>query len=200
MSEQEYRAKEILMMYLRAFLPWIVYAVIPSGSWQWGALAAFVVAVGLIVMQRRAGGPADAVIIETGSAVFFAALAVVAFANPHSGLHPYSAALANGMLAIVALISLAVRKPFTLGIAKQSTPREYWDQPAFLRVNMIITSVWAASFVVTAITAALIAHATGGHGTPTLITQIAGIVVPMVFTRRYVAYVQAKVARETQAA
>jgi hypothetical protein len=188
------------MMYLRAFLPWIVYAVVPSGSWQWGALAAFVVAAGLIVMQRRAGRPADAVIIETGSAVFFAALAVVAFADPHSGLHPYSASLANGMLAIVALISLTARKPFTLGIAKQSTPREYWDQPAFLRVNMIITSVWAASFTVTATAVALIAHAGDGNRTATLIAQVAGIVVPMAFTRRYVAYVQAKAAQATQAA
>jgi hypothetical protein len=185
------------MMYLRAFLPWIVYAVVPSGSWQWGALAAFVVAVVLIALQRRAGNPADAVIIETGSAVFFAALAVVAFADPHSGLHPYSAALANGMLAVVALISLAARKPFTLGIAKQSTPREYWDQPAFLQVNMIITSVWTASFAATATTIAIIAG--DGHKTATLITQIAGIVVPMTFTNRYVAHVRAKVAQATQA-
>ncbi|MGH3376278.1 MAG: hypothetical protein ACRDP6_16205 [Actinoallomurus sp.] len=187
------------MMYARAFLPWIVYAVVPSGSWQWGALAAFVVAVFLIVQQRLAGRPADAVIIEMGSAVFFAALAVVAFADPHSGLHPYSAGLANGMLALVALISLAVRKPFTLGIAKQSAPREYWDQPAFLLVNMIITSVWAASFVVTATAAALIAHAGDGHKTAIMITQIAGIVVPVVFTRFYVAHVQAK-AEAAQAA
>lgn len=188
------------MMYVRAFLPWIVYAVVPSGSWQWGALAAFVVAVFLIAQQRRAGHPADAVIIETGSAVFFAALAVVAFTDPHSGLHPYSAGLANGMLAVVALISLAVRKPFTLGIAKQSTPREYWDQPAFLRTNMIITSVWAASFAVTATAVALIAHAGDGHRIAILVTQIAGIVVPVAFTRHYVAHVQAQAAQAAQAA
>jgi len=188
------------MMYVRAFLPWIVYAVVPSGSWQWGALAAFVVAVFLIAQQRRAGHPADAVIIETGSAVFFAALAVVAFTDPHSGLHPYSAGLANGMLAVVALISLAVSKPFTLGIAKQSTPREYWDQPAFLRTNMIITSVWAGSFAVTATAVAFVAHAGDGHRVAILVTQIAGIVVPVTFTRHYVAHVQAKAAQAAQAA
>jgi hypothetical protein len=27
------------MMYVRTFLPWIVYGVVPSGSWQWGALS-----------------------------------------------------------------------------------------------------------------------------------------------------------------
>src|SRR3954452_14386048 len=70
------------MMYVRTFLPWIVYGVVPSGSWQWGALAALVVAIASIVVQTRAGRGADAVIIEIGSAVFFAALTVIAFADP----------------------------------------------------------------------------------------------------------------------
>jgi hypothetical protein len=67
--------------------------------------------------------------------------------------------LANGTLALISLISLAIRRPFTLGIAKQTTPREFWDLPEFLKVNMIITSVWAASFVVAATVLTLIAHA-----------------------------------------
>jgi hypothetical protein len=180
------------MMYVRSFLPWIVYAVVPSGSWQWGALAALVVAIASIVVQTRAGRGADAVIIEIGSSVFFAALTVIAFADPDSGLHPYSAALANGTLALIAGISLAIRMPFTLGIAKQSTPREFWDLPEFLKINMIITSVWAASFVVSAIAAALIAHA-GGNVAAIVTVQIAGLVVPIVFTNRYVAHVKAKV-------
>jgi hypothetical protein len=180
------------MMYVRTFLPWIVYAVIPSGSWQWGALAALVVAIASIVVQTRAGRGADAVIIEIGSSVFFAVLTVIAFADPDSGLHPYSAGLANATLAIIAGISLLIRRPFTLGIAKQTTPREFWDLPEFLRVNMVITSVWTASFVVAAIAAALIAHAGSGHLAAIVTVQIAGLVVPMVFTNRYVAHVQAK--------
>ena len=31
------------MSYLRTFLPWIVFAVLPSGDWQWSALAALLV-------------------------------------------------------------------------------------------------------------------------------------------------------------
>ncbi|MDN3351529.1 hypothetical protein [Actinomadura sp. DC4] len=184
------------MTYLRTFLPWIVYAAVPSGSWQWGALAALVVAVALIVWQRRAGRTADALIIETGSAVFFVALAIVAFADPHSGLHPYTGALSNGVLALIAAISLAVHRPFTLGIAKQSTPREYWEMPEFVRINMIITSVWTVSFAVSAIVIAI--FAARGDRTA-VIVQVAGLIVPMVFTIRYVAHVKAKVAAMTQA-
>jgi hypothetical protein len=177
------------MAYLRTFLPWIVFALVPSGSWQWGALAALAVAVALVLQQRLAGRTADAMIIEIGSAVFFTALAVLAFADPHSGLHPYTAALSNGTLALIAAASLAIRRPFTLGIAKQSTPREYWDLPQFIRINMIITSVWTASFAVSAIVIAL----TAAHGdrAAAVVVQIAGLVVPMVFTVRYVARVRA---------
>lgn len=185
------------MTYLRTFLPWIVYALIPSGSWRWGALAALVVAIALIVQQRRAGRTVDAVIVEIGSAVFFAALTVIAFADPHSGLHPYSAALANGTLALIAGISLAVRRPFTLGIAKQSTPREFWDLPVFVRINMIVTSVWTASFVLAAAALTLIAQA-GGQLAATVLVQIAGLAAPIVFTNRYVAHVQAQAQAQPQ--
>ncbi len=32
------------MSYLRTFLPWIVFAVLPSGGWQWAALTAILLA------------------------------------------------------------------------------------------------------------------------------------------------------------
>jgi hypothetical protein len=186
--------QEIPMVFLRAFLPWIVFAVFPASIWQWGALSALLVAAALIIVQRRAGRPVDGLIIEIGSAAFFAVLAVVAFIAPDSGVHPYSAALANGTLTLIAVISMLVRHPFTLGIAKQTTPREYWDMPEFLRFNMIITSVWAVAFAATAIAIALIAHAGSGHLIAIMIAQVVGLAAPIIFTNRYVAHVQAKVA------
>lgn len=180
------------MSYLRTFLPWIVFAVVPSGSWQWGALAALVVALAVIAQQLRAGTGLDALIIELGSAAFFAVLAVVAFADPHSGVHDYSAALSSGTLAVIAGVSLAVGRPFTLGIAKRSTPPEVWGLKPFVRVNVIITAVWTAAFAVTAVLLAFEAHAGHGHSTAATLVQVAGFVVPMVFTVRYAAHVQAK--------
>ncbi|UXY31647.1 hypothetical protein [Streptomyces sp. HUAS TT20] len=180
------------MSYLRTFLPWIVFAVLPSGDWQWSALAALVVAVALIVQQVRAGTGFDALIIELGSAVFFAVLAAVAFADPHSGVHDYSAALSSGTLAVIAGVSLAIGRPFTLGIAKRTTPPEVWKLKPFVRTNVVITAVWTAAFVLTAVVLALVAHAGDAHSTTATVIQIAGFVVPMVFTIRYVAHVQAK--------
>ncbi|MEV4612493.1 hypothetical protein AB0K43_07820 [Kitasatospora sp. NPDC049258] len=175
------------MTYVLTFLPWIVYAVLPSAHWQWAALAGLVVAVGVIVKQRAAGYRPDALIIESGSAVFFAALAALAFASPDSALHPYSA-----VLALIAGASLAVRRPFTLGIAKQSTPPEIWAEPLFVRTNTVITAVWTLAFTATAVALAVIAHAGQARSTTATLVQIAGFVAPMLFTKRYVTAVQAR--------
>ncbi|WP_406171794.1 hypothetical protein [Streptomyces sp. NBC_00996] len=186
------------MSYLRTFLPWIIFAVLPSGSWQWAALAALVVAVAVIAQQVRAGTGFDALIIELGSAVFFAALAVMAFADPHSGVHDYSAALSSGTLAVIAGGSLAIGKPFTLGIAKRTTPREIWELKPFIRTNVVITAVWTVAFALTALVLAVVAHAGNAHSASATLIQIAGFAAPMIFTVRHVAHVQAKAAETAQ--
>ncbi|MEU0782956.1 hypothetical protein ABZ341_15395 [Streptomyces sp. NPDC006173] len=180
------------MSYVRTFLPWIVFAVVPSAQWQWGALAALLVAVAVIAQQRKAGVGFDALIMETGSAAFFAVLALVAFADPHSAAHAYSAALASVSLALIAGVSLLIGKPFTLGIAKRTTPPEVWNLKPFIRVNVVITAVWTAAFAVTAAALAALAHTGQGHSTTATLVQVLGFVVPVLFTVRYVAAAQAK--------
>ncbi|WP_412537989.1 hypothetical protein R8Z50_19220 [Longispora sp. K20-0274] len=180
------------MSYLRTFLPWIVYSVVPSSHWQWGALAGLLVAVAVVAQQLRAGRTPDALIIEIGSAVFFAVITVVAFTSPDSPAHPYSPAISAASLALIAGVSLAIGRPFTLGIAKQSVPREYWGQPLFVRSNVVITSVWTGAFAASAVVLGMIVHA-GGAGSPIAIAaQVAGFVVPMLFTIRCAAAVRAK--------
>ncbi|MFE9322030.1 hypothetical protein ACIHDR_32560 [Nocardia sp. NPDC052278] len=177
------------MSYLRAFAPWIVFAVVPSQYWQWAALAALGVSVLGIAQQVRAGQRPEAMAIDIGSIVFFAALTVVAFADPDSALHPYTPALSSGVLAVVAGLSLAVRVPFTLPIAKQTTPQELWDHPVFIRTAYVITSVWTASFVIGCLALTALAHSASSVRT---IVQVLAFVLPVLFTIRYVAYIRAK--------
>jgi len=178
--------------YLRTFAPWILYAVIAgdsAGSKRWAALVALGMTVLVVVRQRMKGEQFDALIIEIGSGIFFAGLVLLAFVAPGSVLLGYSAALSSAALAVIAWGSLAIRRPFTLGIAKQTTPREFWQQPAFLRVNVIITLVWAASFTAGAVVLAAIVHS-GGGTLPRTVAQVAAFVIPMVFTVRYAALVR----------
>ncbi|MGW6377366.1 hypothetical protein ACWFRB_15015 [Rhodococcus sp. NPDC055112] len=177
------------MTYLRTFAPWIVYAVIPSQHWQWSAMIALAIALAGIAQQIRAGQQWDALIIDIGSAAFFTALTALAFTDPDTALHPYMPAISSGVLALIAGVSLLARVPFTLPIAKQTTPQEFWDQPMFIRTAYILTSVWTASFAIGCIALTALAHSSSGLRTT---VQVLAFVVPVVFTVRYVAHVQAK--------
>ena len=178
------------MPYVISFLPWVAYAALPSKDWQWAALAGCAIAVALLLKRRAAGRTLDSLIIEFGSAVYFAALAAVAFHDPDSHWHDYSAAFSSLFLAVIAGFSLLIGKPFTLGIAKQSTPRETWNTPLFVRANVVITAVWTLAFAAAGTALATMAHAGHAHTTAATAVQAAGFVLPVLFTVRYVAGVQ----------
>ncbi|GAA0619229.1 hypothetical protein [Streptomyces crystallinus] len=172
------------MNYLRGFIPWIVFAAVGSEHWEWGAVSALAAGAWLFAADRKRGAAADSMILEQSTIAFFAVLSVVAFAIPGSGLREYGGALATGWLALTAWATLAVRRPFTTGIAKRQAPREVWDNPVFLRINVVLTAVWAAAFTVTAVALAVV-HAQSLGSAAAIAVQVAGFAVPAFVTARY---------------
>src|SRR5690349_3858062 len=136
------REKDLGMLgYVKTFAPWIVFAVLSTnGESRWGALGAVVLAVGLLVLDRSRGKAWDALIIESSSALFFGALTVASFTVNHAPLGDYGPAVAGAWLALTSWGSLAIRRPFTLGIAKTMVPKELHGHPMFFRTNAIITA------------------------------------------------------------
>jgi hypothetical protein len=177
------------MNYLRNFAPWIVLAVFPSTNWQWGTLAALAVTGCLMLQDHRADRGVD--LLAYSTAAFFLVVTPIAFAAPDSDLRRYVGAASLGWLAVTAWASIAARKPFTLVIARRSTPREIWELPAFRSVNVVITAVWAAGFTATAV-ALYVVRADGLSSTVAIAVQAAGFVLPAMFTARYPAIVQAR--------
>lgn len=180
-------------MGLRSFLPFIVFAAISGAAWQWAAVAACVIGIRLLMEDRKAGTPNDALILPYSNCVYFAALAAVAFALPHSDLKHYCGALSMAWIGATMGATLVVRHPFTLGFAKQKAPKEVWNSPAFLRMNNVITTVWVVSFLVAAIASALCV-ANGAGSIAQFSCQVVGFVVPAVFTHRYAAIVHNRAA------
>jgi hypothetical protein len=136
------------------FAPWIIYWVIASGksTWLYGALAAAVAAIILVVPSIRRG---NYKVLELATIVFFVGLTIagtVTGAKNDDWMDTYSATLSNGILAAVALGSLAF-VPFTEQYARDSTPQEVWDHPAFKRTNRILTFVWGLTFAASAVSA-----------------------------------------------
>lgn len=179
------------------FVPWIVYAIIAtSDEWRWGAIAGLVIALALVIMNKARKKAWDTMVIETSAVIFFALMTVYSLIQPSSPLTAYGPALVDVWLGITAWGSLAIRKPFTLPIAKTMAPREVWDLPLFYRMNAIITGVWAVSFTVAAIALSL-ALALNPHGTALVIAiKVATFVIPVIFTIRYPQAVRARAERQ----
>ncbi|MGW2917083.1 hypothetical protein ACWDBF_04350 [Streptomyces angustmyceticus] len=172
------------MNYLRSFIPWLVFAAVSSAGWQWGALAGLVTAAALLVADRAAGLSLDYRLLEYGTILFFAALSVLAFARPDSGLQMYGRALSTGWLALIAWVSIAAQRPFTMGIARRMAPPEVWHTPLFRRINVVLTAAWALSFTLTALAQTAVS-AYHGNAIYSIVIQIAGFVLPIRFTAAY---------------
>lgn len=181
-----------MLGYVKTFLPWIAFAVLATnGESRYGALAALVIALGLLGLDRRAGKPWDALIIECSSAIFFGLLTVAAFTISPAPLGDYGTAVAGAWLAVTAWGSLAIRKPFTLGIARTMVPEAVHGHPFFYRTNAIITAAWAIAFTAEAVLLVVIPP----HVTAAAITvKVCSFVVPAIFTVRYTQSVRQRVA------
>jgi hypothetical protein len=160
-----------------------VFAIVSIAGWEWGLLSGFLVGTAILIQQRRAGWGVASLILEYGTTAFFLVVTIIAFASPHSPLRTWSVPLSMGWLACIAWLSLLVGRPFTVGIARRSIPREYWNNRLFLHVNIVITAVWAATFTV--ITAASTALQAAHASAVASVAINSGYLVPIVFTSRY---------------
>ncbi|MGW7255194.1 hypothetical protein [Streptomyces sp. NPDC054834] len=172
------------MGYLRGFIPWIVSGVVSSFDWRWGATGGLVSGLLLLLQDRRRGVDLDALILEISTIVYFVVVGTVAVADPHSGLADHTDVLSFAWLAVTAWGTLAIRRPFTLGIAKRQTPREYWGMPEFIRVNNHITSAWGAGFTFIGVSLA-VAGAVDAPVWVGIAAHVAGLAGPAVFTKVY---------------
>jgi hypothetical protein len=164
------------------FAPWIIWAILSGSNWRVGLCAAALAALALVVRARRRH---DLDLLTAVTFVFFAVMAVIALADPKSGLHNWTTALSAGALAVIAWVSLAARKPFTLSIAKKQVPEEAWSHPLFLRTNDVITTVWAGAFTLSCLACSLIINANAKDSAALIVAQVLGFAVPMGFTVFY---------------
>jgi quinol-cytochrome oxidoreductase complex cytochrome b subunit len=85
--------------------------------------------------------------------VFFVVITIVdllAGAHDRDWMDTYSNPLSSGVLAVITLGSLAV-VPFIEHYARESVPRERWNDPVFKRINRDLTLMWGLVFVVIAV-------------------------------------------------
>lgn len=136
------------MRILVAFAPFISFAVVDRlvGSFA-GLIAGAIVALLLLgretLIQKRSPK-----ILDVGTAVLFGGLLLYfVVAKPAWSVIAVRFCVDSGLLVIV-LVSLMLKKPFTLQYAREQVSPALWDLPEFHRTNYIISSVWALAFAV----------------------------------------------------
>ncbi|KPI06680.1 hypothetical protein OK074_4119 [Actinobacteria bacterium OK074] len=173
------------------FVPWIVAGVVSSFDWRWGALGGLVSGLLLLLQDRRRGVELDALVLEISTIAYFVVVGAVSVVDPGSALADHTDVISFAWLAVTAWGTLAIRRPFTLGIAKRQTPREYWEMPEFVQVNNRITSAWGAGFTFIGVSLA-VAGAVDAPGWVGIAAHVAGLLGPAVFTKVHPGRAQAR--------
>ncbi|MFJ9565483.1 hypothetical protein ACIRQQ_36285 [Streptomyces fuscichromogenes] len=180
------------MNYVRGFAPWLCYAALSPVDWRLGTSAAALAALYLLAVQLRAR---TVDLLTTATCGFFVVMAAIALADPGTGLQHWICALANATLAATALASLMVRRPFTLTFARAEVPREFWDSPRFLRVNMVLTAIWATGFTLGALACAAVVDYDHSATVPLVTAQVLAFVLPFAVGGRYAARARTRAAQ-----
>ena len=131
-----------------ALLPWAAFAVIDRthGDPFWAGLGALVTAVTMLATSTR-GAAGRRNVMLLGAVGWFAALTVAgAVQRSNTGLLAHDGrAISAAGFAIIALGSLAFG-PAVEHFTRLHVRSSRWDDPAFHRVNVLITLIWAAAF------------------------------------------------------
>jgi hypothetical protein len=136
------------MNILLAFAPFLVFALVDRFVSPVAGLTSGALVAAALVMRDAVSRNKKVKVLEVGTLILFGALAVYAmFGKMPSSIIWARLCVDVGLLLIV-LISMATRCPFTLQYAREGSPETLWNEPEFIRVNYIITAVWAAAFAV----------------------------------------------------
>lgn len=133
--------------------PWVLFSVLSSpGRFEVAVCSALGLSVLTLWIGLRRGVAVYA--LDALSVAFFAVLAVIGLVASDGMigfLEIWAGELTNVVLAVFVIGTILIRRPFTLAYAKKQAPEEYWDTALFKKINYMISGVWAAAFVFSAV-------------------------------------------------
>jgi hypothetical protein len=128
------------------FAPFGAFAILMLvASASTSLFAAAALSLGLIGYDMIRGGSIK--LLAAGSVLLFSAIGgYITLIDGDWSPVAVRMAVDGGVLSI-ALLSLAIRLPFTLQYARESVDAETMQRPGFMKANYIITWAWTAAFV-----------------------------------------------------
>lgn len=133
---------------LTGISPWIVMSLFSGpGRFEVSVLAAMGLSLVIFVLGRRRGSSVK--LLEIFDLLFFVGFAIIGIlASPATitWMEQWAGEITNIALTLYVVLTIAIRRPFTLAYAKESTESRLWDSPGFLRINYQISLMWGAVF------------------------------------------------------
>lgn len=131
---------------IKSFLPWILFFLLAGNSNQSLETAIIAATIASIIFDLKY--LKKGFVLSWGTTIFFTSIFFAVVILKNQSIAKYTPFLCNAALAVIAWISLLIKKPFTNQYAKETVPAEQWQHPLFIKINYILTSVWAMLFSV----------------------------------------------------
>jgi hypothetical protein len=156
-----------------AFAPWILYG-FASGFNHWRIAAGGGLLLCLLYLAILIRRGASMKLPDWSTLIFFVIASVMMIVLRSTAFTVYSAVVVWSCFALGAWGSVAIGRPFTTVYARESAPREFWEHPVFIRLNLLMTLVWCGLMTVN-IGFAVIGVVVGGN----LTKPVLSFAVPM---------------------
>ncbi|MGB7789060.1 hypothetical protein [Methanoregula sp.] len=190
-----------LISLLAAFVPWIAFVLVaesPVGNPLMNLILAFIIAIVLTVLtsyrQLLKG-----YILSVVTIVFFVVFFILIVGLQQYYLANYISVLSMLILTIVCWATILFRFPFTLQYSREGVEPERGRSAPFMRVNYIITAVWGIAFTLGLVVNIVLLVRPDMHIMFWENVQWLFIIIAIVFTMWYPAYVHKQRALEVMA-
>jgi hypothetical protein len=171
------------MNLVAGFAPFILFTILSRLSVDLALWVAF--AAAFVITIRDFVESPSLRLLDAGSLALFALLALGrGFLDPNLSLAAVRCIAAVSLFALLGL-PLALRRPFSVDYARLDPREAGWPPELFLRVNYLVSAIWAGAFAIMALADGAVAFDTGLPLYGSIAISLIVLAAAVSFTLRY---------------
>jgi intracellular septation protein A len=134
---------------LMAFLPFVLYG-FAAGANHWRVATGGGLILCLVFLAVRLRRRISIKLMDWTTLTFFVIASVLMLGLRSTVFPAYSVVVIWSCFAVAAWSSVVIGHPFTVAYARENEPPEFWDNPIFIRLNLVMTLFWCGLLTVNA--------------------------------------------------
>jgi pimeloyl-ACP methyl ester carboxylesterase len=128
---------------IKGLIPWLIFFLLSDPGFVHIGIGASLVSILLFVVPHLR----KRLLLDWSSMLFFTFLALVVIAGGQYWVHRYGVLFANTAIAVIAVCSLLMGKPFTWQYAQAYDTKGYTYSPTYITMHRNISAIWAIIFI-----------------------------------------------------